>query len=408
MKGRALRERLLLLPVPEEQEARRRSWQVVLAAFEDREPIAWPTRHARPLLALAAALAVLAAALSPPGAALVGSLRDAIGRERVVGIKRSTPALFSLPSRGRLLVVSRSGPWIVQPDGSRRLLGRYREASWSPHGLFVVATRRNELAALDPRGRVRWTLGRRDVSAARWGGSRTDTRIAYVSGKTVRVVAGDGRGDRRVASAQPVAPVWHPDARRHVLAFSDAAGNVNVVDTDTGRVLWKRETSAAPPSQLEWSQDGKRLLAVSSTHAASAGRRPTRPMAAVAVFGAGGGELGSRRLRGRSVAAAFAPHGRRLALVQEYAGRTHVLLLDPDRLRAKPRRVFAGAGRFSDLAWAPDGRWLVVAWKSADQLVFVDSRRPRRIVAVSDVARQFDPGGEPRASFPELGGWCCP
>ena len=73
----------------------------------------------------------------------------------VVGIEKAQPALFSLPAPGRLLVTADSGAWVVEQDGSKRLLGRYREASWSPFGRFVVGSRPNELVALTPKGDVR-------------------------------------------------------------------------------------------------------------------------------------------------------------------------------------------------------------------------------------------------------------
>ena len=147
------------------------------------------------------------------------------------------PALFSLPTGGRLLVESSEGPWIVQADGSRRLLGRYREASWSPFGRFVVAARANELAALEPDGDVRWSLARPNVRFPRWAGTLTDTRIAYLSGSSLRVVAGDGTGDRllrRVVAARP--PVWLP-GEGFQLAYTDLGGKTVVVDADTGRAL---------------------------------------------------------------------------------------------------------------------------------------------------------------------------
>ena len=40
-------------------------------------------------------------------------------------------------------------PGLSSVDGSKRLLGGYREASWSPFGHFVVAARPNELVALE-------------------------------------------------------------------------------------------------------------------------------------------------------------------------------------------------------------------------------------------------------------------
>jgi hypothetical protein len=163
----------------------------------------------------------------------------------VVGVKKAQPALFSLPAPGRLLVESARGPWAIQADGSKRLLGPYREAAWSPYGRFVVATRPNELVALDPKGTVRWTLARPAVRFPRWGGTRTDTRIAYLSRGNLRVVAGDGTSDRLLAPhVAPVPPVWAADGRFRV-AFVDRSGRLTTVDTETGRVL-----SRARPGRL--------------------------------------------------------------------------------------------------------------------------------------------------------------
>ena len=70
-----------------------------------------------------------------------------------------------------------------------------RAASWSPHGRFVVVWRGRRLAALDLRGRVRWSLlAPRPVTGALW--SPSGFRVAYRSGQDLRVVAGDGTGDR--------------------------------------------------------------------------------------------------------------------------------------------------------------------------------------------------------------------
>ena len=66
------------------------------------------------------------------------------------------------------------------------------------------------------------------------------------------------------------------------------------------------------------------------------------------------------------------------------------------------RVIFRGTGSFGDLAWSPDGRWLLVTWPTADQWVFVRVTGPRRIVAVSNVTRQFGGG-----AFPRIAGWCC-
>ncbi|HEX8065326.1 MAG TPA: hypothetical protein VF520_02235 [Thermoleophilaceae bacterium] len=390
MSDRELRERIREVTVPGEREAEERSWRVVEAAFAERAAVR-PTRmRARARVALAAAaIALLGLALPATGAG--DWLRDLVrpGRDH------ARPALSSVPGGGRLLVTSADGPWIVRPDGSKRLLGRYDEASWSPHGLFVVATQGRQLVALEPGGRVRWTLARpHSVGDARW--SPSGFRIAYLTAGSLRIVAGDGTGDRRlVRSVAPVAPAWRP-ARggAHVLAYAGRDGRVHVVVADTNASLW-RSPPGETPTQLLWSADGARLAAV--------GPRSIR------VFGAGG-----RPIRTLPVAdaraAAFAGHGRDLALIR--AGRiddqSEVVVLNPDRPGRSERVVFSGSGALGDLAWSPDDRWLLIGWPSADQWLFVRPHGAPRVVAVSDVGRQFSPGAGGRPGFPAVGGWCCP
>lgn len=376
-----MKRELERIEIPHEHEARVRSWKVVRTAFEEREP-ARPTRPWKPLVALVAVVAVVAAVVSPPGRSVVDSLRE------VVGVSDAEPALFSLPAEGQVLVSTDAGSWVVRPDGSRRRLGAYREASWSPFGNFVVAARANELAALEPDGDVRWSLARRDVSLPRWGGTRTDTRIAYLSGANLRVVAGNGDRDRVLArDVRAVAPAWRPGGG-HVLAWV-AKRQVVVADADTGRIL-TRFGAPENTTRLEWSRDGQRLLVQA--------RRSLRVHAAD----------GSVRLDllGRGAApiadAAFGPGGTSLAFVQSAGGQSHLWViprLAPDSSAA--RRVFAGAGAFDGLAWSPDGRWLLVAWRDANQWVFVRTGATPRIDAVANVSAQFED------SFPRIEGWCC-
>ena len=376
-----MRRELERIEIPDEHESRLRSWELVRTAFEEREPTR-PSRAWRPLVALVAAAAVLAAVVSPPGRSVVDSLREAIG------VEGAQPALFSLPAPGRLLVTGDGGPWIVQPDGSRRLLGGYAEASWSPFGNFVVVTSKNEIAALEPDGDVRWKLARPDVSRVRWGGSRTDTRIAYLSGATLRVVAGNGERDRELArNVRAVAPAWRPGAG-HVLAWA-AQRQVVVADADSGRIV-SRFRAPAGMVRLEWSSDGERLLVQA--------RRSLRVHAA-------DGSVRLDLLRGEAAPitdAAFAPGGTSLAFVQTAAGRSQLWVIPrlvPDASAA--RRLFAGSGTFDGFAWSPSGRWLLVAWHDADQWVFVRGGKTPRIAAVSNVSAQFD------GSFPRIEGWCC-
>ena len=114
--------------------------------------------------AAAVAVVFLAAVLSPPGRAVISDVRDAIGTETVVGVPKAQPALFSLPAAGRVLVSAPTGTWVLDADGSKRRLGDYDEASWSPQGLHAVASTRSQLVAVTPSGEVRWTLARPGVT----------------------------------------------------------------------------------------------------------------------------------------------------------------------------------------------------------------------------------------------------
>ena len=383
MREKDVRKALLSTPVPAELDAQRRAWPVVQAAFAEREPVSWPRRHARPIVAFAVVLALLAATLSPPGRAFVREVRE------VIGVKDAQEALFALPDGGRLLVVSDEGAWVVRSDGSRRLLGPYREASWSPTGKYVVGTGRNLLVALEPDGGTRWKLARRNVRLPRWGGTEVDTRIAYLSGRQLRVIAGDGTGDRRLARrVDAVAPAWRPGSA-HVLAFVGVGGRLVVAEADSGRRLWSRRLGTI--EKLEWSSDGRRLLVQA--------RRFLR------VFSPGG-QL-RYDLLGRGAApiadASFGPEGRSVAFVQRAAGRSDLWViarLRPDASAA--RRVFVGKGVFTDVSWSPDGKWVLIGWEDANQWVFLPNARVRNVQAVNSVSEQFGRG------FPSPVGWCCP
>jgi hypothetical protein len=396
---RDLRRALLGVPQPDEIGAQRRAWGVVRAAFDEREPLTWPRRHARPLIAAAAAIAVVAAVLSSPGRAVVNDVREAIGtEEKVAGVPQAKPALFSLPAEGRVLVTAPSGVWVVNADGSRRNIGRYDEASWSPRGLHVVASSRSQLVALTPNGEVRWAIARPAVHDARW--SPSGFRVAYLSGANLRVVAGDKTGDRRVDSSARVAPAWRP-GEEHVLAYVAGGNNLTVIETDDSQTLW---SSGIPgrPLHLEWSADGNRLLAVSSVEGGGF---------TLAVYNEAGRRLQSLVFPGRFAAAAFAPDDHRIALVRrttsEKGEASELLVVDGDSIR-QHEPVFTGKGKFGEVAWSPGGRWLLLGWESADQWLFIRSTDVEKIKAVSSLAQQFDPGGTGAGKFPAIGGWCCP
>ena len=372
-----MRDDLERVVVPGADTARERARRVVRAAFAAREPL--PRPHTTRRVAVGGALAAVVvglAAVSPPGMAVVDRVREA------VGVERAAPALFSLPGGGRLLVTSDDGLWVVDANGRKRRLAPYGAASWSPFGRFVVATRAGaELVALEPDGAVHWTLARPEVRSAAWGGTRTDTRIAYVDRTGLRVVAGDGTGDRLLAPAEEGPLAWRPGGG-HQLAYVSAS-EVRVQQTDTGRVLWRANRGPVERVRaLAWSEDGARLL-VLSTHALS-------------LFDAEGRRVGQMEpgRAGRYTDAAFLPGTHRVLLARTHAGESTVT-------DGGGRTLFAGTGVFDALTISPDGRWLVVEWRTANQWVFVRTGRASTIRAVSGIAGQFG-GGEA-----EIAGWCC-
>jgi len=390
---RRLQKALLATAPPDEIGAQRRAWRVTRTAFAEREATPWPIRHQRPIAAAAVAVAVLAAALSPPGRAVLGGVREAVGTEKVVGVPQARSAPFSPPTPGRVLVSAPSGVWSVAADGARRKLGGYEEATWSPRGRYVGASTQHHLSALTPRGVVRWTISQPRIRHPRW--SPSGFRIAYLSRTSVRVVAGDGAGDRRLDAAENVAPAWKP-GDEHVLAYVAKGGNVNVVNADSGAVLWTGGASTASAQALEWSADGQRLV--------------TAPRYDVgfglAVFDGFGRRRQFLLFPGKLVDLAVAPRGHQLALVRRMGPRSELLIVDGDSLRNR-EVVFSGKGRFSDIAWSPDGRWLLLGWASADQWLFIRSTDVSKIKAVSSLRLQFEPGATGAGAFPRIEGWCC-
>jgi hypothetical protein len=144
---------------------------------------------------------------------------------------------------------------------------------------------------------------------------------------------------------------------------------------DSGRELW-RSRPRSRVFALAWSADGHRLVAAS----------PRRLL----VFARGGRTLAVRRVGGGRLAdaVAWSPRGR-LTVVRRDAHGSQVVV--------GGRVVFSGPGRFGRVAWAPDGRRLLVPWPEADQWLFLDGAR---LAAVGNIAHQF--GGR---AFPDTVEW---
>jgi Tol biopolymer transport system component len=399
MNEQLLRRALLEAPLPAQHEAEQRAWRIVGAAFRRRA--AAPQPRLRPRLALAfvvlvGLLAVLA--LTPAGAKVSDWIRDVIEPG-----ERAHPALASLPAPGRLLVDSPRGPWIVDQHGSKRLLGTYDQATWSPQGLYVAATRRHQLTALvadpavigEPAGTPHWSLTRpQRVGDPVWAPS--GVLVAYLAGHSLRLVWGNGTHDHALdRHVLHVAPSWRPDPSGHgnALAYVDADHRVRVVDIDAARELWRSAPIGGSIAALDWSADGRRLLLVGRGF--------------FVVLGRNGRPIGKGPVRGSPEDAAFSPSGREIALARHtLEGTSELVLVEVDRGGIREQPVLSRPGHFTDIAWSPDGNWLLVPWREADTWLFV---RPsdRKVSAYSGISRQFAPGSSGRVGLPRPAGWCC-
>ena len=112
----------------------------------------------------------------------------------------------------------------------------------------------------------------------------------------------------------------------------------------------------------------------------------------VGVFARRGPQLHRIGVAGRVAAAAVSPDGGRIAVVGVRNGSSTV--------EVDGKAVFNGTGVIRDLAWSPDGRWLLLNWRGADQWIFL--RTPaRKLVTVSNIRGTFGGGAT-------IAGWCCP
>jgi hypothetical protein len=390
---RALRDGLSRTRLPGEDEARERSWSVIAAAFAERPARASRRSGLRPVLVLAAVLAAAALAVSPPGVALGTSVLHSVLLDRLTTLRVEPPRL---PGSGRILASSSRGTWIVRPDGRRTRLGAFTSASWSPHGLYVLARRGNVLRAVDPgTGQLRWPgwLGTGGpVRAAAW--SRGDGwRVAYIVDGQLRVANGDGTGDHALATAaRPLALAWRPlgaGHRLHEIAYAAGGGRLALVEVggagQPARVLWRRRL-AGPVTALAWSGGGTRL----------------------AVLGPRGVRLLDQHGRPRGVLplpgatqVAFAPGGTRLAVTirPPRSRQTALVVVDASRPAGPPRTLYAGLGPITSAAWSPDGRWIALAAPADDAWILVPAAGGR--VRFAQPASSLYGGG----AFPQIGGW---
>jgi len=363
---RALRE----AEPPDAGPARERARRTVLAAHaahRSRRRV----RRAVPLVwaALAAILAALVVTQrdSGPAQAVERLVRDIV-REP----KPAPRPAAALPASGRLLVSGPNGLYAV--SASRKVaLGRYGDATWSPRGLFVGATDGRRLVALNPAtGAVRWRLTPgSDVGLPRW--APDGLHIAYRADRSLRIVYGNGEHDVLAGrSMAAVAPAWRPTTPRTV-AWAATDGTVTVEDADTAKVL--RTYRSGGVRHLAWSADGRKLLVAARRHGT--------------IHDYATGTRTRLDLDGDLLAAAYGRRG--LALAVKRGTRTEI------RLRGTV--LFSAAGRIDDLAFSPDGRWLLVGDARTGQWLLARAAG-QASVSTLDVERPFGEGARTH-------GWCC-
>ena len=394
---------------PEEREALERALAVAADAREG--PTHLSHRHTRHKLAAAllAAGAAAALVLTPAGAEVRDWVADAIDDNAPV----ERAALTRVPSGGEVLVSAPTGIWLVRDDGSRRLLGDFEEATFSPRGLYVAATSDRTLTALDPAGEVRWALATPGpVSDARWAPS--GYRIAYRTASRrgqLNVVAGDGTGARKLAAGiAQAAPSWRPPPEGadpalepNVLTYVRSSGSVTTLDVDSGREIW-RWAAARPAKSVAWAGPDRLVVAYARS---------------VKILDRRGSPIGSVPLPDDSHVDAVtpSPDGERLAIVlssgvEGVDARSRLYLARIAGGDRRERTVFSGYGSFEAPAFSPNDEWILLPWTDTDQWVFInpseDRKLLRRVIAVGNIARQFDPGGRGEARPPEVEGWCCP
>lgn len=421
MKPDALDRALREMPIPEPPEAEERGRRIVEAAYEARQgergraftpyrrkssTTLSKRKNRRPIgrlaasLSLAALLAVLL--LSPAGA----DVRDWVGDALTTGAPKPEPTLARVPGGGHLLVQTGEGPVVVQPDGSKRLLGDYEEASWSPHGLFVAAKKGRILSALEPDGTPRWSVtASREIAVPRW--SPSGERIAYQAGFGLRIIAGDGTEDRLLtggsASTSPayVAPAWSPTGEDE-LAYVTGAGRLRILDSESGAVL-----AGAPAlprvTWMEWADGGRKILEAAP---GTVRLRPVLPAGHPSRPALGRARRLQLPPRASVNDTALAPKAPLVAVSithwRKHGTYSEVIVYRPGH---DPRTLLSVPGSLGQVEWSPDGRRLLVAWPGANQWLFLPLGRGKGR-AIADISKEIAPSGRP-TSFPQLEGWCC-
>jgi Tol biopolymer transport system component len=216
-----------------------------------------------------------------------------------------------------------------------------------------------EIFTLNPAGGRSVNLTRHPCSEYSPAWSHDGRRIAFVCNKTLVVMRHDRRARRIVLRLPPNRlddPAWSPDDRQ--LAFAGARG-IRVVNLDGKRL---RRLSGGRDASPTWSRDGKTIVF----------SRESRGVSHVFQMRADG--TGHRRIAARAERPAFSPDGATIAFLRN--GSIWLMDSNDGRQRRLPR---AGTGHY-DLAWSPDGRYLVYQYQYRELHVIALDGTTRRLL----------------------------
>jgi hypothetical protein len=332
-----LGRRLRHARAPGEEAAFRRAHPLAMALVQ----VAPPRRNRRRrllrvLTPLALGLIAAGMLLTAAGADVRSWISDAVTSSKPEPVRAQT-----LPGGGRLLTAGREGLYVRSAHGPRRIFGDVGEAAWSPHGLFIAATRGIELIAVSPTGARRWSLHHdAPIRHPRWAPS--GYQIAYLSGGGIYLVDGDGSNDARLGPAGGAAPTWRP-ARGHSQITYAHGRRVVLRDTIDHRVLFATRV-ARRPLALSWSADGERLLVVERDRIQLLNKYGARLRTSHAPAGT------------HNVTGTFARIGRDWTLVRAQGASSRLMLVSgQDSLK-----VLQLAGRVDGITYSPRGDWLAL------------------------------------------------
>ena len=180
------------------------------------------------------------------------------------------------------------------------------------------------------------------------------------------------------------------------LAFSTIDGRIELVDVDTTNTIWRTDPGD-PPTDLVWSGDGQRLLAL--------GERSLR------VFDANGNKLWAIGMPTGPSGVVFVRKSHRFILIRYSPAtqRSDLVLFQAETTPGEPRFLYSAPGDFGTLAISQNGEWLLVGWINANQWLFL-RLTSAKVMAVSNISEQFGapPNAASEKAFPSSVSWCCP